>query len=453
MTITGSEFTAPVLPASTPPTLPAAESVLVRAIGPWALGANAINLTIGAGIFALPAVVAAILGPAAILAYLVCGALIILVLTCFAEVGSQVTRSGGSVAYIEEAFGPLSGFLAWVVFAIIWSAASDAAIAHVLLDAVATVLPPLAGGVPRMFGLVLLFGSLAVINIRGVRQGTRLAVATTVAKLAPLLLLAVVGLLAVQWSNLTWNGWPSVSQLGAGTLVLFFAFGGMESALTPSGEIRDPTRTVPRGILGAAGALVLLYVVLQLVAQGVLGSELAHGSATPLADLAQRLAAGPGRSIVVACTAVAVFGALAADMIGTPRAFLAASESGMLPQALARVHPRFHTPWISIIAFAAVTLLLSLSGGFQVLAVLASMALLLIYLAVCLAALRLRYTRPRPAGSFRAPGGPTVALLASAVVLWVLAHSTLHEVLYMSAVLAGSVLYYLVRVRALRARR
>ena len=83
----------------------AAEQSLVRAIGPWTLGANAVNLTIGAGIFALPAVVAAILGPAALLAYLVCGALVLLVLTCFAEVGSQVTRSGGAVAYIEEAFG------------------------------------------------------------------------------------------------------------------------------------------------------------------------------------------------------------------------------------------------------------------------------------------------------------------------------------------------------------
>jgi amino acid transporter len=424
------------------------EQSLVRAIGPWALGANAVNLTVGAGIFALPALVAALLGPAAVIAYLICAVLILLVLTCFAEVGSQVTRSGGVVAYVEEAFGPLAGFVTWVMFALAFSAASDAAIAHVLMDALATAVPALSGGVPRILALVVLFGGLAAVNIRGVRQGVRVAVATTVAKLVPLLLLVAVGVFAVRWDNLVWTGWPSMSQLGAATLLLFFAFGGIESALTPSGEIRDPARTVPRGILGAAAAVVLLYMALQFVAQGVMGSELAQASATPLADLGQRLAGTWGRNVVAACTVVAGFGAIAADMIGTPRAFLAMAESGQLPRPLSRIHPRFHTPWIAIIAFATFTLLLTLSGGFKVMAVLASMALLLIYLAVCLAALQFRYRRPAVPGSFRAPGGPTVALLASVVVLWVLAHSTRKEVLSMAALVTLSVLYYAVRRRA-----
>ena len=131
------------------PTAQNEEQSLIRAIGPWTLGANAVNLTVGAGIFALPAVVAAILGPAAVVAYLVCGALVLLVLACFAEVGSQVTRSGGAVAYIDEAFGPMAGFIAWVVFGLAYCAASDAAIAHVLMDALATGVPALSGGVPR----------------------------------------------------------------------------------------------------------------------------------------------------------------------------------------------------------------------------------------------------------------------------------------------------------------
>lgn len=427
------------------------EAGLLRAIGPWALGANAVNLTVGAGIFALPAAVAVILGPAALLAYLLCGGLILLVLLCFAEVGSRVTRSGGAVAYIEEAFGPMAGFVAWVVFAVAFSAAADAAIAHVLMDALAVGIPALAGGLPRVIALVAMFGGLAAVNVWGVKQGTRLAVVTTVAKLLPLLLLIAVGVFAVQRPNLAWSGWPSFEQLGAGALLLFFAFAGIESALTPSGEIRDPARTVPRGILGAAGAIVLLYLSLQLVSQGVLGSDLALGNAAPLADVGDRLMGPVGRRLIVACTAVAVFGTLAADMIGTPRAFLLASENGMLPTALSRIHPTFHTPWISILVFAAVTLALSLSGGFEVLAVLASMALLLIYLAVCLASLRLRYSRPRVPGSFRAPGGPTVALLAIVVVLWVLSHSTRQEAVGMAALIAASVFYYVVRRRMGRA--
>ena len=422
---------------------------LDRAIGPWALGANAVNLTVGAGIFALPAVVAAILGPAALLAYLICGALILLVLTCFAEVGSQVTRSGGVVAYVEEAFGPMAGFVAWAVFAIGFSMAADAAIAHVLLDAVAAGVPVLARPLPRAAGLLVLFAGLAAVNVRGVRHGTRVSVITTVAKLVPLLLLVAFGALAIRWSNLTWTGWPPASELGSAALVLFFAFAGAESALTPSGEIRDPGRTVPRGMLGAMAAIVLLYVALQLTAQGVLGTELASGGNTPLLAVAQSLAGGAGRAVIAVCTAVAVFGALAADMIGTPRAFLAAAEGGTLPAALRGIHPRFHTPWVSIVAFAGLTFLTAVSGSFRSLAVLGSLALLLVYLAVCLAALRIRYTRPQAPGTFRAPGGPTVALLASGAVVWVLAHSTRRESVAMAVFIGVAALYYIVRMRLL----
>lgn len=432
----------------TGPGSPNPEQSLVRAIGPWTLGANAVNLTIGAGIFALPAVVAAILGPAALLAYLICGALVLLVLTCFAEVGSQVTRSGGAVAYIEEAFGPMAGFVTWVVFSLAYCAGSDAAIAHVLMDALATAVPALSSGIARALAFVLLFGGLAAVNIRGVRQGQRVAVTATVAKLLPLLLLVAVGTFAVQRSNLTWSGWPTFEQLGAGTLLLFFAFGGVESALTPSGEIRDPARTVPRAILGATGAIVLLYIAIQFVAQGVLGSELAQGSPTPLVDVAQRLAGTAGRGLVVACTAVAGFGVLAGDMIASPRAFLAVSESDTLPKAVSRIHPRFHTPWVAILSYAVFALVLTLSGGFKALAVLSGMALLLVYLAVCLAALQFRYRRPVVPGSFRAPGGPTVALLASTVVIWVLSHSTRRETLGMAALIAASIVYYMVRRRS-----
>jgi len=422
-----------------------AEQTLVRAIGPWALGANAINLTIGAGIFALPAVIAAMLGPAAVLAYLICGVLILLVLTCYVEVGTQVTRSGGAVAYVEEAFGPLAGFLAWALYSIGFCGASSAAIAHVLLDTVATAVPVLAGGPARVVGLVLLFGGLATVNVVGVRQGTRVSIATTVAKLLPLLLLLVLGAFAVRGSNLVWSGWPSMSELGAGTLVIFFAFTGAEGALAPSGEIRDPSRTVPRGMLGGAVAVVLLYLGLQLVAQGVLGGELARGTSTPLVDVAQRLAGALGRGLVVACTAVAIFGCIAADLICNPRAFLAAAESGALPRVFRLIHPRYNTPWFSIVAYAAIVLALSLSGGFRAMAVLASMAVLLVYLGVSLAALRLRYTRPQAPGTFRAPGGPTVALLASATVVWVLAQSTRREVVAIAILVGASTLYYMIR--------
>jgi amino acid transporter len=404
-----------------------------------------VNLTVAAGIFALPAVVAATLGPAAVLAYLICALLIVLVLGCFAEVGSHVTTSGGAIAYVEEAFGPFAGFLTWAVASVGFSVASDAAIANVMVDSLASMIPLLRGVVARVIILVATFGVLAVVNIRGVRQGTRLSIATTVAKLLPLVLIAVLGVFLIEWHNLAWAGWPSGSQLGVAALVLFFAFTGAEGALMPSGEIRDPARTVPRGMLGAAVAIALLYIALQLTAQGVLGSDqLAHSDA-PLLTVADRIAGAAGRGVVLACIVVAIFGALAADMIGAPRGFLAVAQSGMLPRQLAELHPRFRTPWRSILAFTGLTLVASISGAFRSLAVISSMALLLVYLGVCLAALKLRYTRPRAPGAFRMPGGPLPALLASATVIWLLAHSTLREAVAMASFIALAILYYIIR--------
>ena len=425
------------------------EQGLVRAIGPLALGANTVNLTIGAGIFALPAVVAATLGPAAVIAYLVCGALIMLVLLCYVELGTRVTRSGGTVAYIEEAFGPLAGFLAWALYAVGFCAAAVAAIVHVMFDALATAVPVLSGSGPaRSAAIVLFFGGLAVFNIRGVQAGTRLSMVTTTAKLIPLLLLIIVGAFNMQPANLAWTGWPPLSSFGSAALVLFFAFSSAEAALSPSGEIRDPVRTIPRGLLWGATVVVLIYLAIHIVAQGVLGPELAQGTTTPLANVAGRLMGGIGTGLIVSGTAVSIVGNLAADMIGTPRAFLAAAESGMLPRALSRVHPRFHTPWVAILSYVTIIIVLALSGGFRPLAVLASMSLLLVYLAICLAALRIRYSRPPVPGTFRAPGGPTVAVLASAVVIWLLAQSTRREVVAMTIFIGASMLYYLVRRRA-----
>ena len=418
---------------------------LDRAIGPWTLGANAVNLSLGGGIFALPAAVAAILGPAAILAYLVCGLAIALVLTCFVEIGSQVTRSGGAIAYIEDSFGPMAGFVAWVVYSLLFCVAADAAISLVCVDAIASVVPALGDGMAREATLVALFGGLAAVNVLGVRQGARVAVVTTVAKLAPLLVVIGAGWFAMNWSALRWTEWPSVGRVGEASLLLFFAFSGAEATLTPSGEIRDPARTIPRGVLGGTLALVMIYVSVQVVSQGVLGAELANNVEAPLGAVAGRLFGPVGWQLIVVCIALAIFGTLAGDMLASPRAVLPIAERGVLPRVLARVHPRFHTPHVAIVAYAGLACLFALTGAFQPLAVFASVSLLLVYLIVCVATIKLRRTRPRPPGAFRAPGGLLVPLLGIATVLWLLAQSRLVEIVAILAVAAIAIVYYRIR--------
>jgi amino acid transporter len=396
--------------------------------------------------------VAAILGPSAILAYLVCGLAIALVLVCFAEIGTQVTRSGGAVAYIEDSFGPLAGFVSWVIYSLLFCVASNAAVATVLIAALGSVVPGVEHGAGRAVVLVALYGVLAAVNIFGVRIGARLTVATTIAKLAPLLVLLAAGFLAIRWADLGWTVWPTPARVGEASLLLFFAFSGAEAAVTPSGEILNPSRTIPRGLLGGTAFLILLYVSVQLVSQGVLGADLTDHAQAPLADVAARLFGLAGRGLVIVCTTLATLGLLVGDLLATPRSFLPVAENGMLPQAMASVNAKYRTPHVAIMAYALASCLFAITGAFKPLAILASVSLLLVYLAICLAALKLRVTRSLPAGAFRAPGGPLVPVLGAMMVLWLLAHTTRGEAAGIGLAAASAAAYYLARRLFVRGR-
>ena len=217
---------------------------LVRVIGSRALGLSVVNLVVGAGIFAYPGLIAKELGSAAVLAYLVCSLTVALVFLCFAEVGSRISRSGGAYAYIEEAFGPFVGFIASTLFWFGYSVLADAAITVAMVEAMSIVFPILSEAIPRALFIVALFAFLATVNVMGVKAGVRLYIFNTIAKLVPLLLLLVIGLFAMNTDFLVIREWPSIRSLGAGAMMLFFAFTGAECALSVSGEIKNPAKTV-----------------------------------------------------------------------------------------------------------------------------------------------------------------------------------------------------------------
>jgi amino acid transporter len=224
---------------------------------------------------------------------------------------------------------------------------------------------------------------------------------------------------------------PSLEALGSSSLVLIFAFLGLEVALAPSGEIRDTSRTVPRALLCALGITTLIYVLVQAVAQGVLGASLATSSAAPLADVAARLFGGVGGPLVLAGTAVSMLGYLSGDMLGTPRTVFALAQLGILPRAVASVHPRFLTPWIAIVVHAAVVCAVTATNTFLALLVLASASTLLLYLMMIGASWQLqrRGVNTIAAGGdarpFVPPFGPDVPILAAMAVLWLLAQTSL----------------------------
>ncbi|MCP4723623.1 MAG: amino acid permease [bacterium] len=419
---------------------------LVRVIGTGALGLSVVNMVVGAGIFVLPGLVAAELGPAAILAYLACSVTVALVFLCFAEVGSRVSRSGGAYAYVEEAFGPFAGFIASILFWLGYTVLSDAAITVIMVESLAVVFPILGEPIPRAVFIIALLTFLAAVNVRGVKAGVRLYIINTLAKLVPLLLLLGAGLFVINFENLTIPEWPSAVEIGTGTILLFFAFSGAECALSASGEIRNPAKTVPLGLLFGLSGLLLLYVGLQTVAQGVLGPELANNTEAPLVAVATEVFGNWGGKMLIAGAVISIYGALSGDMLGGPRVVFASSLNNNLPRFLSKVHPKYKTPHVAIIFFAIVIGVFAVSGTFKYLAVVATGSLLLIDLGVSLAVLRLRKRDGMPKkGEFRLPLGPVIPLLSCAVICWLLLQMPSGEAVSIALLVGACIAIYAIR--------
>jgi amino acid transporter len=429
---------------------PVTDAALLRTLGVRQMATNAINGIVGSGIWVLPAAVAAILGPAAIIAYLVCAVAVGLVAMCFAESGSRVSLTGGTYAYVETAFGPYVGVLAGATL-FVSQVVATAAVATIFVGSLGALVPALAGPAGRGALLILLYAGLASVNIRGVRAGARLINVVTVAKIAPLVILIVVGAFLIKPTNLAWSHIPSIGEIGAASLALFFAFTGLEGILTPSGEVRHPARTIPRAILLGVTITTALYIGVQLVSQGILGPALAINTTAPVAAVAQSAMGAGGRLLVLIAASVSTFGYMTGDMLATPRVLFAFSRDRLLPPQVGAVN-RFHAPYVAIAIYSVVCCSLALTGTFRALEILASVSSLVIYLSCTLATMELRRRNVQTDGPpFRIPGGPTVPILASVVVLWLLSNAGHAELWAIAWVLVAASILYWLRKRRLAA--
>jgi len=389
---------------------------LKRVVGVSGVFFNVINNTIGSGIFLLPAIVAGITGNASILAYIGCGLLFLLVMLCYAEISSQVTCSGGTYAYIEEAFGPFAGFISNTVFWFGVGVFVTAALVNGMADIFSVPFPVLKIPVYRALLFLVLISFTTVINVQGVKQGMTLIKVITLIKLVPVFLLLIVGFWNLNTANLTMSSLPSFKDFGTVSLILFFAFAGGETALNVSGEMKNPSRSAPLGLLYGILATVVIFCGVQLVAQSSLGTSLANYKEAPMAEVANRFAGPWGHKAIIAASVIAIFGILSSLPMVFSRVMFAGANNNLLPAYLGKIHPRFATPANAIITFSAISFLVAVSGGFRQLAVIVSAALLLLYAGVVLATIKFRFKRNLDrSGTFKIPGGlvvPVAALLA-----------------------------------------
>lgn len=437
-------------PVSTSPAALQGESALVRAIGLTGLVAAIINIIVGAGIFMLPALLSTRMGAGAPLAFVAGALAIVPIALCFAAVGSRAAATGGPYTYVSAAFGAFAGFIAG---ALMWicNVASSAGVAAALLTQLANAWPAFAQPLPRSATLIGLYALLIALNAFGVRLGARAIFVLAGLKLTPLFILAGLGLFFVDWSQVSWIEIPSWGALGTSMVLVMFAYSGMETALIPSGEVRDPARQVPRATIAAILLVVLLYIGIQIVCQGVLGAALPQSTA-PIAQAAGALwAPGLGLLLVTACVSMAGF--LMGNLLASSRLLFALGRDGWLPLAFGRVTASHHVPLLAIVAHGGIACALALVGNFEALALISGGAICLVYIAVSIAAWRAQQLGLRERGApFVLPGGPLVPAVAVLSMVAVVATLTLAEWLAIGAALVAIVLLYLA-LRHVRQRR
>jgi amino acid transporter len=366
---------------------------------------------------------------------------------CFAEAGTLIARSGGAYSYIEIAFGKYAGFLTTNIFIFGAAVMANAAVANGLADTIGYVFPFFKLQIIRIVFFGIIFGGLAYLNVKGISKSIMLVKITTIAKLAPLALIAIAGLFFIDPANLTGKSQNSLSDLGEISLILLFAFVGAETALNVGGEIRNPQITIPKGIILSVLAVLVLYILIQVAVQGILGDEVARFSDAPLAEISNRMIGAAGATIVLIGASFSMFGNLSGMVLNMSRVLFASARDRVLPPfALAIVHEKYKTPYVSVIVYSILGFLFAAIGEFKQLAMLSSASYLIIYLGVVLAVVKLRLNRKDTDLNYRVPGGYIVPVISVLTILWVLSNLPMAELKAMALfVIILTLIYYVLK--------
>jgi amino acid transporter len=411
---------------------------LVRAIGRFDLTAAVINAVIGSSIFGMPAREAELTGELSPLAYVFAGLGILTIVLCFAEVASRFREAGGPYLYGREAFGPFVGFEAgWLTFWIRVTAV--AANLNVFVEYLSQILPVAATPTGRVATMALLMLAITLINVRGVKPATWTIDFFTIAKLAPLALLVVLGLPQVAGATLRTQSVPHADWTQA-ILLLVFAYGGFESPLIPAGEARDPRRDTAFALVSALAVIATVYCLVQLVVIGVVPDV--AGTKAPVAAAFKVLLGPVGVSVASLAAMTSIYGYATGSVLQSPRVLYAMAARRELPALLGRIHPTFRTPDVAIWTYSLLSFALAAWGSFEWNATLSAIVRLLTYGLTCVALLVLR-RRSAEAPGFRLPGAQVVAPLAIAFCAWLVSTRTFTQAWILAALLAAGGLLWL----------
>ena len=410
--------------------------------GFWSIVLLGINAIIGSGIFLLPNKAYALSGSYSLLVILFDAFLAISLALCFAELSGLFTRNGGPYIYAKAAFGNFIGFEVGFMKAAI-SIIAWAAMSNGFATALAAIYPEAGIPLVKNFIIVLLMGSLGLMNIFGVKLSKAVNNLVTVGKLLPLVLFIAAGLFCLQGNNLEFGTAAAATEdfsFGAAALLIFYAFTGFEAIAEAAEDMENPKKNLPRAIVMVMLVVSVFYFLIQTVSIGVLGAGLSE-TKTPIATAAAYIFGPVGLALVTAGTLVSIGGINMASSFLTPRVIVAIADDKMLPPVLSR-YSRWGTPYVAIIFSTVVGILIALSGSFTTLAAISVVSRFAQYLPSCLAVLVLRRRHPEAPSSLQAPFGPLFPVVSIAVSIWLLLQADIDKIIFGLGGLAVGIPFY-----------
>ena len=398
----------------------------------FCIGVNAI---IGSGIFLFPAIIAKQAGSISIFAFLICGILLISIALCYAELGSMFKRNGGSYVYAKEAYGPVIGFgvgwMAWVTSVFSWAAVANAVSSYLGYFNPSFSEPVIVKVVAC--GIILTFG---LINYRGIKLGAWTVNFFTIAKILPLSIFIIFGLIYIAGRPfaLSFNETGSLSTFGYAIFLSLWPLQGFETTPVAAGEAQNPKKAVPVAAIGSLLFTTFMYTLIQIVVVGVY-ADLPPDTKKPLADAAIIFMGVMGGTLIAVGALISMTGYNAGNALGSPRYLSALAEDKFIPQLFSKIHPTFNTPSNAIFFTTLATFVAALFLNFESLVDISNLAVIIQYLSTCTAVLFLRHKKPDMKRGFKIPLGNAVSFIGCIISIWLIQQVKINELIFSGIVL------------------